>query len=74
MKRMTKTEYRAIIDELGLTQVAAGAFFDVDARTSRRWALGGVIPGPVAILLRYMAAKKLKPEDVRAMTEAKWEP
>jgi hypothetical protein len=69
MKRMNHIEYRALIDALGLTQVGAGEFLGVGDRTSRRYAGGGPIPGPVIILLRYMARKKLKPEDVSAITE-----
>jgi hypothetical protein len=37
----------------------------VGERTSRRYALGGKISGPVAILLRYMARKNLMPDDVK---------
>jgi hypothetical protein len=62
---MTDDEYRAKLDALGMTQTAAAQFLAVAERTSRRYALGvSPIPGPVAILLRYMARKKLKPEDV----------
>ena len=49
---MDLTEYRAAIARLGLTQGGAARLVGVDARTSRRWALGEVpVPGPVERLL-----------------------
>jgi DNA-binding transcriptional regulator YiaG len=33
-------EYRALIDQLGLSQITAAKLLGVDPRTSRRWALG----------------------------------
>lgn len=65
MKPMKLNEYRAAIETIGLSQVAAGRFLGVDARTSRRWALGEApIPNVVAILLRYMVRRKIAPSDV----------
>jgi hypothetical protein len=63
--RMTRAEYRRAIDALGLSQVDAGDFLEVTERTSRRYAAGGPIPGPVRILLRYMVRRKLKPVQVK---------
>jgi hypothetical protein len=63
--RMTRAEYRRAIDALGLTQVEAGEFLEVTERTSRRYAAGGPIPGPVRILLRYMVRRRLKPFQVK---------
>jgi DNA-binding transcriptional regulator YiaG len=61
---MTKNQYRAALDRLGLTQAAVAEWLKVDERTSRRWALGEVaIPEAVAKLLRYMVAHNLTPED-----------
>ena len=49
---MDLTEYRAAIARLGLTQGGAARLVGVDARTSRRWALGEVpVPGAVERLL-----------------------
>ncbi len=49
---MNSTEYRDVIARLGLSQGGAARLVGVDARTSRRWALGEVvIPGPVVRLL-----------------------
>lgn len=62
---MHKNEYRAAIEAVGLTQVSAGDFLGIDPRTSRRYALGEPVPPPLAILLRYMARKKLRPQDIR---------
>ena len=54
---MTADEFRAAIAALGLSQVDAATALEVDARTVRRWALGErVIPGPVRVALRCMAA------------------
>ena len=63
---MTPKQYRAAIEALGLSQVKAGAFLEVGARTSRRWALGEArIPEAVALLLRLMIKLKINPEDVK---------
>jgi DNA-binding transcriptional regulator YiaG len=35
-------EYRALIDQLGLSQITAAKLLGVNERTSRRWALGQV--------------------------------
>lgn len=52
---MTPDEYRAAIQRLGLSQVAAGQLLGVDGRTSQKWALGErAVPPPVVILLAYM--------------------
>lgn len=49
---MTPTEYRAAIAALGLSQGGAARALGVDARTSRRWALGEQEPPiPVQRLL-----------------------
>jgi DNA-binding transcriptional regulator YiaG len=52
---MTADEFRAALDGLGLSQVAAAQALEVDARTVRRWALGErEVPGPVRVALRLM--------------------
>lgn len=63
---VTGMQYRTAIEKLGLSQVGAASFLKVDARTSRRWALGEAqVPESVAMLLRLMIRLKLKPEDVK---------
>jgi hypothetical protein len=63
---MTPDQYRDAIARLGLSQVEAGRFLGVDARSSRRWALGEAkIPDAVSLLLSLMVRKKLQPSDVR---------
>jgi hypothetical protein len=63
IKPMTTDEYRATLDKLGLTQLAAGKLFAVGARTSRRWALGEArVPMAVAMLLRLMLKRQLRLE------------
>jgi hypothetical protein len=60
---VTPNQYRAAIERLGLSQRAAGPFFGVDERTSRRWASDGP-PEAVAKLLRLMIKLGLGPKDV----------
>jgi hypothetical protein len=72
---MSGSELRAVIADLGLNQGEAAAFLGVYLRTMQRWcasdvvddsgkAKGHEIPVGYAMLLRYMVAKKLSPEDV----------
>jgi DNA-binding transcriptional regulator YiaG len=54
---MTPDEYRAAIDKLGLSQVAAAKLLGVDARTSRRWASGERdVAAPAVRFLQYLIA------------------
>jgi DNA-binding transcriptional regulator YiaG len=54
---MTPDEYRAAIEALGLSQVAAARLLGVDDRTSRRWASGERdVPPPAQRFLRYLIA------------------
>jgi hypothetical protein len=60
---MTKTEYRATLDQLGFTQVALCRLLDYDDRTSRRWADGSQpVPVVVAFVLRLMVEYGVTPE------------
>lgn len=61
---MTPKQYKAIIDDLGLSQERAGEWLGVSARTGQNYAAKGP-PEPVAKLLRLMVRLKLKPEDVK---------
>lgn len=50
---MTRDEYRAALEALGLAQEEVGRLLDVGGRTSRRWASGEVpVPGPVEMHIR----------------------
>jgi hypothetical protein len=65
---MDADEYRRALESLGLKQTGengAGVFLGVDDRTSRRWATDGP-PRAVAMLLRLMIARRIKPETVKA--------
>ena len=63
---MTKREYSAAIDELGLSQVGAAEFLRIGDRTSRRWIAGdSPIPHAVRLLLTLMVDRKIKPEDLK---------
>ena len=54
---MTSDQYRAAIETLGLSQVAAAKLLGVDPRTSRRWASGERdVPAPAERFLRYLIA------------------
>lgn len=62
---MTADEYRLTLKSLGLSQVAAARLLGVDARTSRRWALGEVsIPRAVELLLRRMARDGVRSDEL----------
>jgi hypothetical protein len=61
---MTPDAFRSELDRLGITQVGAARFLDVDERTVRRWATGErPIPKAVTMLL-----ERLKPKDVQNST------
>lgn len=65
---MTPNQFRAAIDRLDLSQVAAAKLVGADPRTARRWALGERdVPECVAILLRLLVAGKITVEDVAAV-------
>ena len=52
---MTTADYRAALSRLGLNQSTGARALGVDARTSRRWALGERdVPEPVQRLLWAM--------------------
>jgi len=62
---VTSNEYRNALEFLCMSQGAAAVFFEVDERTSRRWACGEVdIPHAVELMLNYMVRKNLTPEDI----------
>jgi len=61
---VTPKQYKAIIDQLGLSQERAGKWLGVSARTGQNYASKGP-PEPVAKLLRLMVRLGLKPEDVK---------
>ena len=61
---MEKTEFRAALVTLNLTQVAAARFLDYGLRTVNGWASGDAIPVPVARLLKLMIMWRLTPDDV----------
>lgn len=62
---MTADEYREALKRLGLTQVGAAAFLQVNGVTSRKWATGkSPVPPAVSMLFRLMIALKLTPEKV----------
>jgi transcriptional regulator with XRE-family HTH domain len=62
---LTAAEYRETIAALGLTQAGAAKLLGVDARTSRRWALGErEVPPPVSRLLLFILRSGATPEDV----------
>jgi hypothetical protein len=70
---MEAAELRAALDALGLKQtgeIGLDQFLAVDGTTVRRWARdkeGTPIPESVAMLLRLMIARRLKPATVRKL-------
>lgn len=61
---MTPKQYKAIIEQLGLSQERAGEWLGASPRTGQNWAANGP-PEPVAKLLRLMVRLNLKPDDVK---------
>jgi transcriptional regulator with XRE-family HTH domain len=62
---MTATQFRKILDRLGLSQLGLARLIGVDGRTVRRWALGErSAPEMVAIILRLMLAGKITADDI----------
>ena len=54
---MSPEEFRALLETLGLSQLAAARLMLVDARTVRRWVSGERdIPGPAVAFLRLLEA------------------
>lgn len=56
--------FRQALSDLGLSQIKAAAFLDIDTRTVRRWATGDAhIPRSVVMLLEIMKRCDLRAED-----------
>lgn len=67
---MNANEYRAAIERLGLTQVAAAKLLGADERTSRRWACGERdVPAPAARFLQYLIATRKTGEQAMKVLE-----
>lgn len=65
--------YREHLAALGLNQVEAAAFLEVDERTSRRYANGeGEVPRPIAYLLSAMVKYNLTVQQLEALVEESW--
>jgi DNA-binding transcriptional regulator YiaG len=64
---MNEEQYRAALERLKLTQAQAAELFNVNDRTSRRWALGETpVPTSVAMVLENMIeALERKPARAR---------
>lgn len=67
---MTPAEYRDALAALSLSQVRAASLFGVDARTSRRWALGeATVPRMVALALRLMLRHGVTADEANKLAE-----
>lgn len=72
---MTKDEYRAALDTLGLSQARAAALLGVKPRTSERWAAGEVpITETAARLLRYLVHIGADPARVESILQCEKQP
>jgi len=70
---MTKDDYRAVLEALGLSQIAAAKVLGIADRTSRAYALGErSVPEPVALALRLLMDKQCKKRRVRERRERQW--
>ena len=62
---MTRTQYRAAIERLGLSIVGAAKVLGVSRRQAQRFASGeSPVPEPVAKLLRLMIKHNVDPDEV----------
>ena len=74
MSPMTSDQYRAAYTVLGVTQVGIAELLRVDARTSRRWALGErAIPDSVQLILRLLVAGVVTPDNLRDVASRPFE-
>lgn len=64
---MNQKQYRAALDKLEMTQATFAELLGLDARTSRRYALGErAVPHAVAILLNMLVDGTLTAEQIKA--------
>lgn len=63
---MGRTQYRATIERLGLSQAAAAELLGISLRTSHGYANGEPIPEMVAALLRLLEVGKITVKDIEA--------
>lgn len=62
---MNWQNYRRALFRIGLTQAGAARFFDINPRTSRRWATGDAdVPRTIEIVLWLMQKFEVKPGDI----------
>jgi hypothetical protein len=62
---MTPNQYKAAIDEFGLSQELTGLFFGYSKRQGQRWATGEApIPPAVEYAIRLMLETGKKPGDL----------
>jgi hypothetical protein len=60
--------YRALIAQLGMTQLGAARFLDIGSRTSRRWANDEIdVPLAVIMLLELMVKHGFDPYELRKL-------
>jgi hypothetical protein len=63
---MTPDQFKAAIDQLGLSQERAGLFFGYSERQGQRWALGEAdVPPAVEIAIKLMLETGKIPDDMR---------
>jgi hypothetical protein len=68
MSPMSNQAYRKTINELGMTIRGAARFFEINPKTSQRYANGTHdAPPPIKMLLALMIRMHVKPESVRKM-------
>jgi DNA-binding transcriptional regulator YiaG len=69
-RTVTPKQFKAAIDELGLSQGRAARLCGFHPRTAKRWASGGrKVPEPVAIILRLMLAGELTIEQMESAAD-----
>jgi len=66
--KFTKTHFRQALETLGISITQAGEVLGLSERQGWRYAEGTTkVPGPLKKLLRLAIAKKIKPDDLRAL-------
>jgi hypothetical protein len=64
---MTAKEFRCVLGDLGLTQIAAADLLGISERQIRNYAIGYTpVPEAVAILLRLTKAGRIRGKDIEA--------
>jgi hypothetical protein len=72
-QRRNGKQYKNVIASVGMSQVRAAKFLDVNERTSRRYASGEwPLPRAHRLLLAVLVHKRVSPDRAEALLAAMW--